>query len=228
MEDFLEGQILLFDKPLKWTSFDLVKKVRNAIRIRKVGHAGTLDPLATGLLIICTGKKTKSIPEIQDLEKEYEVVFKLGATTASYDAEQPEENIQPADHITVDQLKTAMKAFQGQLSQIPPAFSAVKVNGKRAYEEARKGKKLVLKPRTVNINEFSIISWESPYQINARVRCSKGTYIRSLIHDLGQKLEVGGYITQLKRSRIGNYKLEDAWQISDFVDHIRKDINKRK
>jgi len=222
MEDFLEGQTLLFDKPWMWTSFDLVKKVRNTIRIKKVGHAGTLDPLATGLLIIWTGKKTKTIPIIQDLEKEYVVVFKLGATTASYDAEQPEENIRPADHITIEQLKIAMKAFQGHISQVPPAFSAVKVNGKRAYEEARKGKKPILNPRNVNIYEFSILNWKGPHEIEARVRCSKGTYIRSLIHDLGQKLEVGGYITQLKRTRIGHYKLEDAWQISEFVKYVKE------
>lgn len=214
--DFLSGQTLLFNKPKGWTSFDVVKKVRNIIRIKKVGHAGTLDPLATGLLILCTGKHTKLIETIQGQEKEYDVVFKLGATTASYDAEYPEENFTVATHITRENLTSALPAFVGEIEQTPPAFSAVKVGGKRAYESARKGEPVDLKARKVMIYEFSLLEWESESRIKARVRCSKGTYIRSLVHDLGQALGVGAYMTGLVRTRIGDYRLADAWEISDF------------
>lgn len=214
--NFLDGQTLLFNKPPGWTSFDVVKKVRNIIRVRKVGHAGTLDPLATGLLILCTGKHTKLIETIQGQEKEYEVVFKLGATTASYDAEYPEENLIVATHITPERVIAALPAFVGEIEQTPPAFSAVKVAGKRAYESARKGEQVELKARKITIYEFSLMEWESPAHIKARVRCSKGTYIRSLVHDLGQALGVGAYMTGLVRTRTGDYKLADAWEISDF------------
>ncbi len=220
--DFLEGQTLLFNKPKSWTSFDLVKKVRNTVKIKKVGHAGTLDPLATGLLILCTGKHTKRITAIQDQEKEYVVTFKLGAVTASFDMEEEETDFKDASHITIDTLKENMSTFEGDIEQIPPAFSAVKVNGKRAYISARKGKEIILPPRKVSIYEFSLQEFSSTEAITALVRCSKGTYIRSLVHDLGQELGVGAYIRELCRTRIGEYSLTDAWEIQDFAAEFKK------
>ena len=216
--DFEAGQTLLFNKPKGWTSFDVVRKVRNTVKVKKVGHAGTLDPLATGLLILCTGKHTKGISHIQDQEKEYKVCFRLGATTPSYDAEFPAENIRSVGHITQVQVEKKLPLFTGQIEQVPPAFSAVKVGGKRAYREARKGKKVELKARSVQVYEFSLINWESPHSVWATIRCSKGTYIRSLVHDLGQSLGVGAYILELERTRIGNYLLEEAWEIEKFVE----------
>lgn len=220
--DFLEGQTLLFNKPKSWTSFDMVKKVRNTIKIKKVGHAGTLDPLATGLLILCTGKHTKRITAIQDQEKEYVVTFKLGAITASFDMEEEETDLKDASHIKLEVLTKAMATFEGDIEQIPPAFSAVKVNGKRAYISARKGKEIILPPRKVSIYEFSLQDFSSTEAVTARVRCSKGTYIRSLVHDLGQQLGVGAYIRELCRTRIGEYSLDDAWEIQDFANTFKK------
>ena len=225
--DFLTGQTILFDKPKGWTSFDVVKKIRNTIRIKKVGHAGTLDPLATGLLILCTGKHTKQINGIQDQEKEYEVVFKLGATTASYDAEHPEENLCNASHITEAEVVQAMKTFEGLIEQVPPIYSAVKVNGRRAYKAARKGEDLKLKARQVSIYEFQLTEWISPESVKARIRCSKGTYIRSLVHDLGQALKVGAYILELRRTKIGDFHVNDAWQIPDFVREFGRTEGKK-
>ncbi|MEL6193751.1 MAG: tRNA pseudouridine(55) synthase TruB, partial [Bacteroidota bacterium] len=187
-----------------------------------VGHAGTLDPLATGLLILCTGKHTKRITAIQDQEKEYVVTFKLGAVTASFDMEEEETDFKDASHITIDTLKENMSTFEGDIEQIPPAFSAVKVNGKRAYISARKGKEIILPPRKVSIYEFSLQEFSSPEAVTALVRCSKGTYIRSLVHDLGQELGVGAYIRELCRTRIGEYSLTDAWEIQDFVAEFKK------
>lgn len=220
--DFLAGQTLLFDKPKTWTSFDIVKKVRGTIRIKKVGHAGTLDPLATGLLILCTGRHTKTINQIQEMEKEYWVRGKLGATTPSYDAEFPEEKLTDASHLDRAALEKAMEKFKGLIEQVPPIFSAVKVDGQRAYKAARKGKSLELKSRQVHIYDFALTEdeWELPV-FEARIRCSKGTYIRSLVHDLGQALGVGAYIQELRRTRIGEYRVEDAWQIEDFVAEFK-------
>lgn len=220
--DFLAGQTLLFNKPKGWTSFDVVRKVRNLIQIKKVGHAGTLDPLATGLLILCTGKHTKQIEGFQGQEKEYEVIFKLGATTPSYDAELPEENLLDASHITQSAVSEALPAFTGDIQQIPPIYSAVKVDGKRAYKSARQGQEVKLRPRFVTVYEFVLTDWDGPAYVTARIRCSKGTYIRSLVHDLGQVLGVGGYILDLKRTRIGDNLLADAWEISDFEQTIRR------
>jgi len=222
--DFLAGQTLLFDKPKGWSSFDVVKMIRSNIRIKKVGHAGTLDPLATGLLILCTGKHTKQIQYIQETEKVYETVFKLGVTTASYDAEQPEENQQDASHIKVADIEAALTQFRGDIIQVPPIYSAVKIDGKRAYKSARKGREVKLRKRFVSVYEFELIDQglEAPF-FAARIRCSKGTYIRSLVHDLGQALGVGAYITELKRTRIGDHRLEDAWQIDDFVKKVRSE-----
>ena len=221
--DFAIGQTLLFNKPKGWTSFDVVKKVRATIRVKKVGHAGTLDPLATGLLIICTGKHTKTITLIQEQEKEYEVIFKLGATTPSYDAEFPEENIMDASGVTREDIHREIQNFVGEIEQTPPIFSAVKVNGKRAYKSARAGEKVVIKSRQVNVYEYSLLDEELPPSIfSAKIRCSKGTYIRTLVHDLGQKLGVGAYIQELKRTRIGDYDLSNALEVAEFAEQFAK------
>ena len=218
--DFQAGEVLLFDKPKTWTSFDVVKKVRGLVRIKKVGHAGTLDPLATGLLILCTGKATKSIQGIIDDSKEYEVIFRLGATTPSHDSEFEPEDIKDTSHITQEMVVEGIKAFTGEITQIPPQFSAVKIDGKRAYKSARKGKVVELRPREVTVEKFSILEYESPEKITAVIRCSKGTYIRSLVHDLGQALGVGGYILELRRTKIGDHSVKDAWQIPAFQEFV--------
>ncbi|MDX2283127.1 MAG: tRNA pseudouridine(55) synthase TruB [Bacteroidia bacterium] len=220
--DFAGGQTLLFDKPSGWTSFDVVNKVRRLTRHKKVGHAGTLDPLATGLLILCTGKHTKRIEEIQAGEKEYELVFKLGAVTASYDAEFPETQICDASGVTQAAIEALLPQFTGEIQQVPPAFSAVKVGGKRAYAAARTGKPLELKARTVQVYAFGLLDRElPPAHAAARVRCSKGTYIRSLVHDLGQALGTGAYLTELRRTAIGPWRVEDAWSLDRFEAALR-------
>ena len=219
--DFQAGEVLLIDKPLGWTSFDVVKKVRNAIRIKKVGHAGTLDPLATGLLILCTGRATKTIDQIQGQEKEYEATIKFGATTASYDAELPEENVQDISHLDRATIEAALPTFRGEITQVPPAYSAVKIDGKRAYQEARKGREVKLKERRVQIYAFELLEAVAPpHTWRARIQCSKGTYIRSLAHDLGQALGTGAYLTGLVRTRIGEHQLSDAWQLADLIEAI--------
>ncbi|MBK7971410.1 MAG: tRNA pseudouridine(55) synthase TruB [Bacteroidetes bacterium] len=213
--DFEKGEVLLFDKPLKWTSFDLVRKVRGLIRIKKVGHAGTLDPLATGLMIICTGKMTKQIDTFQAQIKEYTGTFKLGATTPCYDMEQPEDATFPTEHISEQMIREMVNQFTGVISQMPPPHSAVKVDGKRAYELARKGKEVVMKPREVTIEAFEITGINMP-EVSFRIVCSKGTYIRSIAHDFGMALGSGAYLTSLCRTRIGEFRLEDAMQLTDF------------
>ncbi len=220
--DFAAGETLLFDKPKGWTSFDVVKKVRGLVRVKKVGHAGTLDPLATGLLILCTGKKTKTIESIQGQEKEYEVEFRLGATTPSYDAEFPPENIVDCSHLTEADLERELEQFRGEIEQYPPKFSAVKVGGKRAYKAARKGQDIELRPRNVTVYAFDLLEFRAPDWGRAVIRCSKGTYIRSLVHDLGQALGVGGYILELKRTRIGPHQLENAWEINEFAESLKE------
>ncbi len=218
--NFEEGETLLFDKPIAWTSFDLVKKIRGMIKTKKVGHAGTLDPLATGLMILCTGKHTKTIDLIQGQDKTYEATFYLGATTPSYDSELPPENHKDISFITPSLVEEAMQKFMGEISQMPPAFSAVQINGKRAYELARKGKQPELTPRIIRIDTFSMTAYESPQHITAHIKCSKGTYIRSLIHDLGQILGTGAYLTSLRRTAIGHYKVEDAWTLETFREFL--------
>ncbi|MBK8872782.1 MAG: tRNA pseudouridine(55) synthase TruB [Bacteroidia bacterium] len=213
--DFEKGEVLLFDKPLKWTSFDLVRKVRGLIRIKKVGHAGTLDPLATGLMIICTGKMTKQIDTFQAQIKEYTGTFKLGATTPCYDMEQPEDATFPTEHISEQMIREMVNQFTGVISQLPPPHSAVKVDGKRAYELARKGKEVVMKPREVTIEAFEITGINMP-EVSFRIVCSKGTYIRSIAHDFGRALGSGAYLTSLCRTRIGEFRLENAMQLADF------------
>ncbi|MFM7900432.1 MAG: tRNA pseudouridine(55) synthase TruB [Bacteroidota bacterium] len=214
--DFNEGAVLVFNKPLGWTSFDLVKKVRNLCKAKKVGHAGTLDPLATGLMILCTGKMTKQIDTFQGQEKEYTGTFTLGVTTASYDREQPVDATFPTAHITADLIEEAVKTFTGKIFQTPPAHSAVKVNGKRAYEIARSGQEAEVKPREVEVRVFEITRVMLP-KVDFRVVCSKGTYIRSLVHDLGKHLKSGATLDALCRTRIGEFRIEDALDVADFL-----------
>ncbi|GAB3813343.1 tRNA pseudouridine(55) synthase TruB [Pontibacter rugosus] len=221
--DFAAGEILLLNKPLDWTSFDVVKKVRNTIRVKKVGHASTLDPLATGLLILCTGKFTKRIDEIQGQEKEYTGIIRLGEITPSYDRETEVTETHDTSHLTEADIKAAAQTFVGTIEQIPPIYSAVQVDGKRAYDLARKGKAVDLKPRTITIQAFDITSINGP-ELEFRVVCSKGTYIRSLAHDLGQQLGVGGHLSKLERTRIGAYKLEDALTIDDIIAIRKKQL----
>lgn len=218
--NFEEGEILLIDKPLRWTSFDVVKKVRNAIRLKKVGHAGTLDPLATGLLIVCTGKKTKQIDLVQAQEKEYTGVFVLGSTTDSYDLETEPENFCDTSHLTNNQIIEATQQFIGDIAQLPPMHSAVSVNGERLYKKARRGEQIELQPRAVSIMEFEITAIDLP-RVEFRVVCSKGTYIRSLAHDFGKVLGVGGYLAGLRRTRSGDFKTSEAWQLQDLIDAIK-------
>jgi tRNA pseudouridine55 synthase len=207
--DFEEGEVLLVDKPLTWTSFDVVRKVKNTLRIKKIGHAGTLDPLATGLLILCTGKKTKQIDLIQAQEKEYTGTFRLGQTTPSFDLETPVDAELPFEHLTAEQIREATTQFTGLIEQTPPLFSAVKINGERAYEVARRGGEAEIKSKQVTIREFEITRIELP-EIDFRVTCSKGTYIRSLARDFGLALGTGAHLTKLVRTRIGEYALSDA------------------
>lgn len=216
-DNFTAGQVILIDKPLTWTSFDVVKKVRNQIRIKKVGHAGTLDPLATGLLILCTGKKTKSIESFMGQAKEYTGTFTIGQTTPTYDLES--ETSEPLDisNITPEHLEAAKLKFMGDIDQIPPMHSAIKVGGKRLYELARKGETIEVKPRRVNISEFEITAVNLPV-ISFRVVCSKGTYIRSLAHDFGESLGVGGHLSALRRTKIGDFSVDDAYTLDDLVD----------
>ena len=221
--DFAAGEILLINKPLDWTSFDVVKKVRNTIRVKKVGHAGTLDPLATGLLILCTGKFTKRIDEIQGQEKEYTGIIRLGETTPSYDRETDVTETRDITHLTAADIQAAAQTFVGTIEQVPPIYSAVQVDGKRAYDLARKGKEVELKSRTITINAFDITDINGA-EVEFKVICSKGTYIRSLAHDLGQKLGVGGHLSKLERTRIGEYKLEDALTIEDIIEIRKKQL----
>jgi tRNA pseudouridine55 synthase len=222
LNKFEEGQVLLINKPLEWTSFDAVRKIRNLVRIKKVGHAGTLDPLASGLLIICTGKFTKKINEYMAQEKEYTGSFTLGATTPTYDLESEPENFKDSSSLTEEKIKSAIKKFTGEIMQVPPAHSAIKIEGKRVYELARQGKEVVMEPRRIFIREFEITGIGMPL-VFFRVVCSTGTYIRSLAHDFGKELNCGAYLSSLCRTRIGNFKLEDALTIEEFEMQV-KDI----
>ncbi|MFT4024658.1 MAG: tRNA pseudouridine(55) synthase TruB [Flavihumibacter sp.] len=209
MNAFEEGKVLLIDKPLEWTSFDVVRKIRNQIKIKKVGHAGTLDPLATGLLIVCTGKYTKKINEYMAQEKEYTGTITLGAVTPTYDLESEPEQHRPAGHLTETDIRKVAADFTGPIEQVPPAHSAIKINGKRVYELARKGKEVKLEPRPVTIYAFELTRFALP-EIDFRVVCSTGTYIRSLANDVGAALGVGGYLSALRRTRIGAFSVNDA------------------
>jgi tRNA pseudouridine55 synthase len=215
-----EGAFFLVNKPLKWTSFDVVNKLRYALKTKKIGHAGTLDPLATGLLIICAGKMTKRIDEFQGLEKEYTGTIILGQTTPSYDLETPPTPPVMIDHLNDEDIRRAAGRFIGQIQQVPPAHSSIKVDGKRAYTLARKGKDPLLKARQVEIKEFEITAINKP-EVHFRVVCSKGTYIRSLANDLGAALAVGGYLSELCRTRIGTYSVDDAQTMEQIRDRFK-------
>lgn len=226
MVDFIqEGSILLVDKPLQWTSFDVVKKIKihlqkiSGKKRIKVGHAGTLDPLATGLLIICTGKKTKTISLIQDQVKEYRGIIQLGATTPSFDLETEPENHCDIQAISEEMLHKTAQSFEGEIMQTPPIFSAVKFKGKRAYEYARKGREIKLKEKKITINQFHLSKIDLP-EIHFKINCSKGTYVRSLANDFGEKLKVGGYLKQLRRTKIGSYDVNQAQELEELIQML--------
>ena len=223
--DFNEGVILAFDKPYRWTSFDVVGKVRwlicrhLGVKKLKVGHAGTLDPLATGVLIVCTGKATKRIEELQAGTKEYLATIRLGATTPSYDLEKPIDATYPTEHITREMVEQVLERFKGTIEQVPPTFSACKVDGKRAYKMARKGDEVELKPKTLVIDEIELTECNLP-DITIRVVCSKGTYIRALARDIGQALESGGHLIALRRTRVGDFKAQDCLNPEQFKEWL--------
>ena len=220
--DFQKGEVLVFDKPLNWTSFDLVHKVRYIIckklniKKLKVGHAGTLDPKATGILILCTGKATSKIETLQADEKEYIATLKIGATTPSFDLESAEDKQYNTTHITRDLLVEVLQEFIGTIMQVPPEYSAVKINGKRAYEYARKGVVVEIKSKILEIKEIEIISFDLP-EVKLRVVCGKGTYIRALARDIGVALNSGAYLTGLRRTRVGNFDLTQVIGLEDFL-----------
>jgi tRNA pseudouridine55 synthase len=225
--DFQEGAVLYFDKPLHWTSFDLVSKLRYGIsrllKIKKikVGHAGTLDPLATGVMIVCTGKATKRIDEFQYQDKEYIATLRLGATTPSFDLETEVDVTYDTDHITKALVEETLQGFVGSIEQVPPAFSACKVNGARAYELARKGIEVNLKPKLLVIDEIELLSWQ-PDELKIRIVCSKGTYIRALARDIGFALNSGAHLTALQRTRIGDVTLDKCLKIEDIENNIKQ------
>ncbi len=223
MIDYIDGHTLLINKPLRWTSFDVVKKIRNTLRTAlnikkiKVGHAGTLDPLADGLLIVCTGKFTKRINEFQAQEKEYTAEFTLGATTPSFDLETEVNETFDYNHITQDMLKITTESLTGNILQTPPIYSAIKQDGKRLYEHARKGEDVKIKEKMVHVSKFEIIKVEMP-KAHVRIVCSKGTYIRSLAQTFGKNLNSGAHLSQLTRTRIGKFELSQAIDIQEFID----------
>lgn len=229
MWDFVEGEVLAFDKPLHWTSFDLVAKIRYALcrklgqKKLKVGHSGTLDPLATGVVVVCTGKKTKLIEQLQYDVKEYEAILQLGATTASYDMEQPVNAIFPTEQITASLIDETIPTFMGEQWQTPPMYSAVWVNGKRAYELARQGQEVELKPKLLVIDAIEVLFFDAEkMQLGIRVVCSKGTYIRALARDIGERLGSGAYLISLRRTRVGDIKVKDCLTIDDFLSKLKE------
>ncbi|MCQ2083915.1 MAG: tRNA pseudouridine(55) synthase TruB [Bacteroidaceae bacterium] len=223
--NFQEGEILCFDKPYRWTSFDVVGRIRRllcrkmGIKKLKVGHAGTLDPLATGVLIVCTGRATKQIDTLQAGTKEYIATLRLGATTPSFDLEKPIDATYPTEHITREMVEQVLERFKGEIQQVPPTFSACKVDGKRAYEMARKGKEVELKPKTLVIDEIELTDCSLP-DITIRVVCSKGTYIRALARDIGQALDSGAHLTALRRTRVGKYAVQDCLDPEHFIEWL--------
>lgn len=225
LEEFKEGKVLLIDKPLEWTSFHVVNKIRWHLRKTfnikkiKVGHAGTLDPLATGLLIICTGKFTKKIEEYQGQKKTYTGEMTLGATTPSYDMETAVDQTYPTTHLTEELIEKATHKFLGEIDQVPPIFSAIQQDGKRLYELARAGKTTEIKTRKVTIEHFKITQVDLP-RVRFEVVCSKGTYIRSLAHDFGKALDSGAYLSSLRRTAIGSFKVADAQSLSEFIENV--------
>lgn len=225
--DFIEGVTLYFDKPYRWTSFDVVAKVRwllcrkLGVKKLKVGHAGTLDPLATGVVIVCTGRSTKQIDVLQAHTKEYVATLQLGATTPSYDLEKPIDQTYPTEHITRRLIDETLPRFMGRIEQVPPAFSACKVDGDRAYKLARKGQEVKLKAKILVIDELEVISFdEEQMQLTLRIVCSKGTYIRALARDIGEALGSGAHLTALRRTRVGEVRVEDCMQVEDFPEWL--------
>ena len=218
---FLEGKVLLLDKPIGWTSFNMVQKVRYLTKVAKVGHAGTLDPLATGLLIICTGKFTKQINTYMGMTKEYTGTLVIGATTPTYDLESDPENFRSIEHITEEQIKVATKQFIGDILQMPPQHSAIKKDGKRLYESARQGIEVKVDPRPITIESFEITRIQLP-QIDFKVVCSTGTYIRSLVKDFGDVLGVGAYMSALRRTKIGAFNVDNAMQWESLQNDIEQ------
>jgi len=223
--DFKSGEVLLVNKPLHWTSFDVVNKLRYSIKRKlevkkiKVGHAGTLDPLADGLLILCTGKKTKTIESLMGLEKVYSGEITLGSTTPSYDLETEIDQTYPTDHFTSELIKGEVEKMIGDYDQYPPIFSAKKVNGKKAYDLARKGIDVELKPKRINISRFEITRFEDN-KLSFVIACSKGTYIRSIAHDLGKNLNSGGHLSVLRREEIGEYSIKDSYTVEEWIEKI--------
>ena len=223
--EFETGKVLLIDKPLHWTSFDVVRKIRNSIRIKKVGHAGTLDPLASGLLIICTGKFTKKINEYMAQEKEYTGSFTLGAVTPTFDKESDPEQQKDFLHLTENEIREATAKFTGEIQQVPPIYSAIKKQGTALYELARRGETVELEPRTINVHSFEITSIELPL-VYFKIVCSTGTYIRSIANDYGAALGCGGYLSELRRTRIGEFKVEDGVTIDDFLQQVQVSVDR--
>ncbi len=225
-EAYLEGSVLYIDKPLTWTSFDVVNKIRWSLKTNlgikkiKVGHAGTLDPLASGLVIVCTGRATKKITQFQDLEKVYDAKIRLGATTPSFDLETEVDQSFPWEHISNEMVIRALEKLTGPQDQMPPMFSAKSVDGKRAYAMARKGQTVELKPQAISIHKLELLSIDLP-DLSVHVECSKGTYIRSLARDLGEALKSGGHLTGLRRTRIGPYSVSDALTLDNFIEKIK-------
>ncbi len=231
-EEFIAGTVLLLDKPIYWTSFDVVKKIKALLRHRlrikkiKVGHAGTLDPLATGLLIICTGKKTKEIETYQNQKKEYTGTFFLGASTPSSDLETQPDEFYPTDHINADLVQKAAEKFKGEIDQVPPLFSAKKIEGERAYFHARRGDATILKSNKIIIHHFEITKLELP-EADFRIVCSKGTYIRAIARDFGKEIRSGAYLKALRRTAIGDFSVDDAWSIDDLENFFTNNAIKQ-
>ena len=231
--DFVTGEILYFNKPLHWTSFDVVNRVRRVLchtigqKKLKVGHAGTLDPLATGVIVLCTGKETKRIEELQYGVKEYIATIQLGATTPSFDLEHPIDQTYPTEHITRELVDETIKRFVGEIWQVPPVYSAVKIDGKRAFDYARKGQEVEIKPKLLVIDEIEVLKFED-MQLTIRVVCSKGTYIRALARDIGEALNSGAHLTALQRTQVGDIRLEDCMEVEDFIKCIESGIIKHE
>jgi tRNA pseudouridine55 synthase len=231
--DFVTGEILYFNKPLHWTSFDVVNRVRRVLchtigqKKLKVGHAGTLDPLATGVIVLCTGKETKRIEELQYGVKEYIATLQLGATTPSFDLEHPIDQTYPTEHITRELVDETIKRFVGEIWQVPPVYSAVKIDGKRAFDYARKGQEVEIKPKLLVIDEIEVLKFED-MQLTIRVVCSKGTYIRALARDIGEALNSGAHLTALQRTQVGDIRLEDCMEVEDFIKCIESGIIKHE
>lgn len=229
-EEFIQGKVLLIDKDYKWTSFDVINKIRLILNKKlnikkiKVGHAGTLDPLATGLLLICTGKATKLIDSYLNLEKEYYFTLKLGETTPSFDLETETDKHYSYEHVNKEMISEILNNYTGEILQVPPLYSAKYIQGKRAYEYARKGQQVNIDPVNINIKEFKLLSYNKPY-INFRIICSKGTYIRALARDISKDLKSGAHITELRRTAIGDFKIENASSIKEFEENIKLKIN---